>query len=80
MLRLFHTIQDLQVDSEVNLKAMENALLSGGNHKVKIEEIKGLNHLFQECQTGLPNEYFEIEQTIAPQVLEEITKWIVELN
>tara|TARA_R110000744_G_scaffold163642_7_gene280636 strand:+ start:1582 stop:2901 length:1320 start_codon:yes stop_codon:yes gene_type:complete len=72
--------KDLQVDSEVNLKAMENALLSGGNHKVKIEEIKGLNHLFQECQTGLPNEYFEIEQTIAPQVLEEITKWIVELN
>lgn len=72
--------KDLQVNSEINLKAIENALQLGGNSKFKIRVYEGLNHLFQESMTGLPNEYFEIEQTIALKVLREITAWILELS
>jgi len=35
-----------------------------------------LNHLFQECKTGLPNEYSEINQTFSPVVMNFITNWI----
>ncbi len=68
--------KDLQVPPKVNLSAIENALKRGGNENVTVIEFPGLNHLFQESQTGLPMEYASIEQTISPIVLEEIVKWI----
>ena len=68
--------KDLQVPSKENLEAIRSALLAGGNKKVKTEEIPDLNHLFQECQTGSPEEYAEIEQTISPIVLELVKNWI----
>lgn len=68
--------KDLQVPSKENLDAVKKALEKGGNKNVKTIEISGLNHLFQECKSGLPNEYGSIEQTISPVALEEILKWI----
>ncbi len=68
--------KDLQVPSQVNLPAIENALKKGGNNKYSICELAGLNHLFQECTTGLPKEYAEIEQTFSPVAMEVIAKWI----
>jgi hypothetical protein len=68
--------KDLQVPPKENLIAIKNALTKGGNKNVTIKEFPNLNHLFQECETGSPNEYGTIEQTFSPIVLEEITKWI----
>jgi uncharacterized protein len=70
--------KDLQVSPKENLDAIKTALEKGGNKNVTIKEFSNLNHLFQECKTGLPGEYAEIEQTISPIVLEEITKWITQ--
>ncbi len=61
--------KDLQVLYKQNLPAIKKALKKGGNKSYKIHKLKGLNHLFQECKTGSPNEYFQIEQTISPKVL-----------
>jgi len=72
--------KDLQVPASVNLPAIENALKKGGNKNVRVKELPGLNHLFQECTTGLPSEYATIEQTISPVALNEITNWIKTLN
>jgi len=69
----------LQVSSKVNLPAIENALKKGGNKNYSIKELPGLNHLFQECKTGLPQEYSTIEQTISPLALETMTNWIKEI-
>ena len=69
--------KDVQVIASQNLPAIENALIKAGNKDFKIMELEGLNHLFQECETGLPNEYREIEQTLSPLLLDEIKKWIV---
>lgn len=68
--------KDLQVPPKENLQAIKTSLKKGGNKNVTIKEFPGLNHLFQECKTGSPEEYARIEQTISPVVLEEIAGWI----
>lgn len=68
--------KDLQVPAKVNLASIEKAVKSGGNNDVTIIELEGLNHLFQECETGSPMEYTQIQQTISPNAMDEILKWI----
>jgi fermentation-respiration switch protein FrsA (DUF1100 family) len=68
--------KDLQVWPGQNLPAISKALDKAGNKKYKVKELSGLNHLFQECTTGSPSEYGEIEQTMAPVALNEISEWI----
>jgi fermentation-respiration switch protein FrsA (DUF1100 family) len=68
--------KDLQVPPKENLSAINKALLKGGNKKGIIKELPNLNHLFQECKTGSPQEYSEIEQTFSPIALSEILSWI----
>ena len=69
--------KDLQVPADVNIEAIKKALAKGGNKKIITKILPNLNHLFQECKTGLPDEYGTIEQTFSPIALEEITKWIL---
>lgn len=68
--------KDLQVPAKENLTAIRAALEKGGNKNVTTKELPGLNHLFQECKTGAPSEYAQIEQTFSPKAMEEITQWI----
>ena len=70
---------DLQVLAKENLAAIESALQAGKNRKYKIVELEGLNHLFQEAETGLPAEYGKIEQTFSPKALEVILEWLKEV-
>jgi fermentation-respiration switch protein FrsA (DUF1100 family) len=69
--------KDLQVSAKENLAAIREALAAGGNAKVRIVETPGLNHLFQTCSTGAIAEYAQIEETIAPSVLQLISSWIL---
>ena len=69
--------KDLQVPSKKNLEAINVALSKGGNKNITIKEYPGLNHLFQECTTGLPAEYATIEQTFSPEVLKDLGDWIL---
>lgn len=68
---------DSQVSAKVNLLAIRTALESSGNKQIITIELPGLNHMFQECQTGAPSEYAQIEQTFSPIALEAITKCII---
>ncbi|MDR1195429.1 MAG: alpha/beta hydrolase [Endomicrobium sp.] len=68
--------KDLQISAKENFKAVKKALEEGGNKNFALKIFARLNHLFQECNTGLPEEYRQIEQTFAPEVLEEILKKI----
>lgn len=70
--------KDLQVPPTENLTAINIALDKGKNKDVTIKELPNLNHLFQECETGSPNEYALIEQTFSPIALKEILDWINE--
>lgn len=68
--------KDLQVPPKENLGAIEAALKKGGNKKGTFQELPGLNHLFQECTTGSPEEYASIEQTMSPAALTQILAWV----
>ncbi|WP_282035532.1 alpha/beta hydrolase family protein [Saccharicrinis aurantiacus] len=68
--------KDLQVPAEENLSLIEKAATQSGNTKMIVKELDGLNHLFQECETGAIAEYGIIEQTISPIALEEMLAWI----
>lgn len=67
---------DTQVFHTENLNAIKSALDKGRNYKYEIKSYSNLNHLFQESETGIANEYGEIEQTISPEVLNNITDWL----
>ena len=69
--------KDLQVPSEMNLIAIEEALKQAGNTNYEIQALDGLNHLFQECESGAPEEYGKIEQTLSPEVLDVMSLWIL---
>lgn len=68
--------KDTQVLAEKNLEAIKLALEKGRNFKSETKSYPNLNHLFQESETGNVDEYVKIEQTISPQVLEDITNWL----
>jgi pimeloyl-ACP methyl ester carboxylesterase len=70
--------KDLQVPSGENLEAISKYLSQGGNTRTTVQELKGLNHLFQECETGSPSEYANISQTFSPDALRVLTDWIME--
>ncbi|MFO7692750.1 MAG: alpha/beta fold hydrolase [Vicinamibacterales bacterium] len=67
---------DLQVLPAQNLPAIGAALKQGGNEHHTVLELPGLNHLFQSARTGLPAEYAQIEETMAPAALDAIATWI----
>ncbi len=72
--------KDTQVPANENLGEIEKALNAAGNKNFTIREFANLNHLFQTCKTGLPDEYGKIEETMAPVVLESISDWIGKLK
>ena len=57
---------DKQVLPAQNLPAIRKALEEGGNKHFEVDELPGLNHLFQTAKTGAPSEYAEIEETMSP--------------
>lgn len=63
--------KDMQVPPKQNLPAIRKALEAGGNKNFEVEELPGLNHLFQTAKTGAPSEYAEIEETMSPVALEK---------
>lgn len=65
--------KDTQVDCDANITRLEKGLALC---KHSIKKIDGVNHLFQHCNTGIVTEYQQIEETIAPEVLQVVAKWI----
>ena len=66
--------RDAQVISSLNLESIRRLLPKSPYNIIK--EYPGLNHLFQHAETGLPTEYGNIEETISPEVLQDISQWI----
>lgn len=71
--------KDCQVLADVNIEGISNGLAKSNSKKVDTRIYPDLNHLFQHCETGLLNEYSQIEETISPEVLNDIAGWISDL-
>ncbi|CAI8773734.1 alpha/beta hydrolase family protein [Chryseobacterium sp. IT-36CA2] len=68
--------KDLQITPKENLNAIKKALRKARNKNITIMELPDLNHLFQEADTGAPQEYQKIKQTYSPTALKEILHWL----
>lgn len=71
---------DMQVSAKENLSGIQKSLTKAGNRNFEVMELPGLNHLFQTAKTGSATEYGQIEETIAPQVLNKMRDWILKLK
>lgn len=68
--------KDLQVLSNENLPEWKRVLENAGNKNITTIEIQNLNHLFQTCKTGLPEEYEKIDESFSIKVMEKMIHWI----
>lgn len=64
--------KDTQVNCQANLDALDKGLTA----KHQTVALDNLNHLFQHCTTGNLMEYQQIEETFAPEALQQIVEWI----
>ncbi len=72
--------KDIQVSPSQNKYEMEKALQKSKSENFKVVVLPGLNHVFQECETGAITEYARIEQTTSPIMLTVMTDWIKEIT
>jgi len=68
--------EDMQVESGENLRRIDSVLRANGNASVTVKEYKGMNHLFQRCNTCDVAEYAKIETTIEQEVIDDIIAWL----
>jgi hypothetical protein len=68
--------KDIQVLPH-NLQKIEQIVREGGNDKITTKLYPGKNHLFQSCITCTIEEYRELEETMSPEVQENIVSWIL---
>lgn len=66
--------KDVQVPAGENIESLTDNLPK--NKKDLSKVYPNLNHLFQNAKTGAVGEYAEIEETMNPEVLKDITAWI----
>lgn len=69
--------KDLQVDVIANNALFAQYLKKNPCHR--FISIRRANHLLQPCESGSPNEYGEIEETMKQEVLDLITVWLEEI-
>jgi pimeloyl-ACP methyl ester carboxylesterase len=69
---------DVQVLPEINRSKLIESAERNLSLNATMEILPGLNHLLQTCQSGLPEEYDQIEETISPLALARIRAWAEE--
>lgn len=71
--------KDLVFPADINGKAMRKILTKSRDERSRVKTFPGMNYLFQESFSGLPDEYVMIEQTMSPAVMGEVGDWIREV-
>ena len=69
---------DVQVDAEQNGLPLEAALEAAGNDDVTVIVYPEANHLFQAARTGSLQEYGALEAAFVPELLPDLTAWLLE--
>lgn len=68
--------RDVQVPATENLQGLRAAFKAAGNSRAVIKKLANLNHLFQTVLPGGPTDYGQIEETLSPTALAEISNWL----
>jgi pimeloyl-ACP methyl ester carboxylesterase len=70
--------KDVQVLPDLNRGKIEESVRRNVQLDTTLTILPGLNHLFQTAETGMPDEYDAIEETISPTLLESIRVWVLQ--
>jgi len=68
--------RDVQVPAAENLAAARTLIKRLGKENWMVLEMSGLNHAFQRCTTGMPDEYEGIDHVMADDAVEKVSTWI----
>lgn len=71
--------KDVQVPAQPNSQALE-AIFAESGIPHHIQTFPHSNHLFQTAETGAFSEYAQIQETMAPEVMQTIATWIRNLS
>ncbi|MCH2183662.1 MAG: alpha/beta hydrolase [Mariniblastus sp.] len=71
---------DLQVHPDLNVPVLEAIWQEGKHPASEMVRFPGLNHLFQESETGSPAEYVQIDETFNLAPLNKMTEWIQQVT
>ena len=66
---------DLQVPAAQSAAGFES-LFAGRRYLLTLHRLPGINHMLQAAKTGRMEEYLQIRETIAPDVLTRIDQWL----
>ena len=69
---------DVQVLPELNIAKLKMAIARNPSLDAKLVVLPGLNHLMQKSETGLPEEYEAINETVSVDALKAIRTWALE--
>jgi hypothetical protein len=67
---------DLQCPPDENMRMIEESLKKSKSNDYTLKVVDNVNHLFQTAKSGLPVEYENIAEIIAPKVLDYVYNWI----
>ncbi len=70
--------KDIQVDAEKNKAILNQTLRRNSKNRVRLIVLPNLNHLFQECETGLPSEYQQLGTNLSSSAITTIVDWLRE--
>jgi hypothetical protein len=73
---LVYGARDMQVPSLENIAAARALLQRFDKPGWAVREFAGMNHVFQHCRTGMPDEYGAIDQVMDDEVVGEVVNWI----
>ncbi len=68
--------KDVQAPAYENLSAARAVVAELSKSDWTIHELADMNHAFQHCETGMPDEYASIRHVMADDVAEEVVAWI----
>jgi pimeloyl-ACP methyl ester carboxylesterase len=69
--------KDVQAPALENLVAARDLIERLGRRDWVVRELAEMNHAFQRCETGMPDEYARIDHVMAHEAVKEVAAWIV---
>ncbi len=70
---------DLQVPVDQSIARFEALFAGARRDQLTLHRMPGINHMLQQGKTGRMEEYMEITETIAPEVLRSIDLWLARI-
>lgn len=73
---VIHGSKDVQAPAVENGAASRMLVERLGKDNWVVQEIGEMNHAFQRCVTGMPDEYARMDHVMADEVVDEVVAWI----